>query len=130
MNNVLNLSLLEGRLTRDPEIYYTKNGNAFCKFDIAVNYKTKNGEKIIDDVSYIGVNTWNKVAENCMKYLKKGYLVRVKGRLKHDKYDAKDGTKKEKIKIEDASVDFLSSPKKSETTAGNVSENFTEKVPF
>ena len=123
MNSVLNLSLIEGRLTRNPELYYTKNGVALCKFSIAVNSSYKSGDRYIENVSYISVDSWNKVAENCSKYLKKGRLVRVKGRLKQSSYMSKDGQKKNVVTIEASEVDFLNSPfQKKERT--------TEHVPF
>jgi single-strand DNA-binding protein len=123
MNSVLNLSLLEGRLTRDPKLFYTKNGIALCKFDIAVNYRIKSGDKFIDDVSYISVDTWNKVAENCAKYLKKGNFIRVKGRLRQARFEAKDGTKKNKVSVDASGVDFLSYPARKK-------EKSSEKIPF
>ena len=123
MNSVLNLSLIEGRLTRNPELYYTKNGIALCKLTLAVNSRYKSGDKFVDNVSYISVDSWNKVAENCSKYLKKGNLVRVKGRLKQSSYMSKDGQKKNKTSIEAAGVDFLSYPVRKK-------ERTTENVPF
>jgi len=119
MSSVLNLSLIEGRLTRDPELLYTKNGNAICKFDIAVNSGLKKGENAINQVSFIAVSTWNKVAECCAKYLKKGSLIRANGRLKQNSWEAKDGKKVNKTFVEAASVEFLGTPKRSK-----------EKAPF
>ncbi|MCK4797793.1 MAG: single-stranded DNA-binding protein [Spirochaetes bacterium] len=111
MQNTLNMSLLEGRLTRDPDLFYTKNGISICKFDIAVNFNLKIGDKDVNEVSFISVNTWNKVADACAKYLKKGFMVRAKGRIKQDSWVTKDGAKKNKVYIEAAAVDFLGSPK-------------------
>lgn len=115
MENALNLSLVEGRLTRDPDLFYTKNGNGVCKFDIAVNSFFKKGENSINEVSYITVNTWNKIADACSQYLKKGSKVRIKGKLKQDSWTTKEGEKRKKIYIEASSVDFLGSPKKQNT---------------
>lgn len=112
MEKTLNLSLVEGRLTRDPELFYTKTGTAVCKFDIAVNFNLKYGEKDISEVSFISVNTWNKTADACAQYLNKGSKVRVSGRLKQDSWVNKDGQKRNKIHIEATSVEFLGSPKK------------------
>lgn len=114
MEKALNLSLVEGRLTRDPDLFYTKNGNGICKFDIAVNSSIKKGEKYENEVSYISVNTWNKIADACAQYLKKGTKVRVRGKIKQDLWTAKNGEKRKKFYIEAAAVDFLSSPKKKE----------------
>ena len=123
MQSLLNLSLVEGRLTRDPELLYTKNGIALCKFDIAVNFYYKSGEKLIEEVSYITVDTWSKVAESCGKYLKKGNLIRVKGRLKQNSWEDKEGHKKSKITVEAAGVDFLSYPTREK-------DKQKETVPF
>lgn len=117
MEKYLNLSLVEGRLTRDPDLLYTKNGAALCKFDIAVNFNFKNEGKILNEVSFISVNTWNKIADACAQYLKKGSKVRIKGRLKQDNWINKNGEKRTKIHIEAAGVDFLGSPKQKKEEA-------------
>lgn len=111
MANLLNLSLVEGNLTRDPELFYTKNGVAVCKFSVAVNYNYKSNDREINEVSFISVDAWNKVADVCVKYLKKGSKVRVKGRLKQDTWVSANGDKKSKLFIKAASVDFLGSPR-------------------
>jgi single-strand DNA-binding protein len=117
MAQSLNLSLIEGRLTRDPELFYTTSGHAICKFDVAVNFRMKSGEKDIEDVSFISVTSWSKVAESCSSYLKKGSRVRVKGRLKQDSWQAKDGTKRNKVYIEAQTVEFLWSKKSDNSEA-------------
>jgi len=125
MQKVLNLSLIEGRLTRDPELMYTKNGVALCKFDLAVNQPFKSGDKFVDAVSYIAVDTWSKVAECCAKYLKKGNNIRVNGRLKQSSWQDKDGKKRYKISVEASGVDFLGSQSKDDNK-----KYHKEKIPF
>jgi len=115
MTSLLNLSLIEGHLTRDPELFYTKAGNALCKFDIAVNSFTKNGDENKQETTFLSVTTWNKVAESTATYLKKGSLIRVKGRLKQQSWEDKEGNKRSKIQVEAQSVEFLTSPKRNET---------------
>ena len=112
MYNPLNLSLVEGNLTHDPELVWTKNHKAVCKFDIAVNFNFKTDEKDFSDVSFITVNAWNKTAEVCAQYLKKGSKVRVKGRIKQDTWKDSQGNKRNKIYIEASNVDFLGNSKK------------------
>ncbi len=109
MNNVLNLTIVEGNLTREPELLYTKSGNSVCKFDIAVNSNFKQKESEYHEVSFITVNVWNKLAEVCATYLKKGSFVRIRGRLKQQSWVSKDGSKKQKIVIMAETIDFLSS---------------------
>ena len=120
----LNLSLVEGNLTRDPEIFYTKTGASVCKYDVAVNHYFKSADKEYKDVSYISINCFNKLADVCYQYLKKGSRVRVKGRIKMDKWQSAEGTTKTKLNIQAASVDFLGSPKKKETET--VEKSFIE----
>lgn len=127
MSNELNLSLVEGNLTRDPEIFATTNGHHVCKFDIAVNFKFKKGDVVVEDVSFVSVNAWNKVGQACFEYLKKGSRVRVRGRLKQDSWTAKDGSKRKKLYIEASAVDFLRVAKKSDEAE---KEKEKEHVPF
>ncbi|OHD15974.1 MAG: hypothetical protein A2086_11120 [Spirochaetes bacterium GWD1_27_9] len=118
MTSTLNVSLIEGRLTKDPELHYTKNGLALCKFNVAINKSTKVGDKLTQDVTYIAINVWNKVAESCAKYLKKGTLIRAKGRLKQNSWQDKEGVKRSKISLEAAGVDFLSYPSYNKKNGG------------
>ena len=123
MNNGLNLSIIEGRLVRDPDLYYTKNGHAMCKMDLAVNENYKINDKPVNDVSYISLNTWNKVAEASAKYLKKGAAIRARGKLKQSSWEDKNGKKNYKVFVDASTVEFLGSPK-------NKNEKEVETVPF
>ncbi|MBE3088410.1 MAG: single-stranded DNA-binding protein [Chloroflexi bacterium] len=90
MNN-LNSILIEGNLTRDPELSYTAKGTAVCKFSVAVNRFSKQDGEEQKDVSFFDVTTWARLAEVCAEYLKKGRGVRVVGRLKQDRWIDPDG---------------------------------------
>jgi single-strand DNA-binding protein len=73
MAKSLNRVQLIGNLTRDPEIRYTPAGKGVCSLSIANNrVYIKNGEKVTE-VSYFDIDVWGQVAENCFKYLKKGF---------------------------------------------------------
>ncbi|HNZ27659.1 MAG TPA: single-stranded DNA-binding protein [Spirochaetota bacterium] len=127
MYNALNLSIIEGNLVRDPELFYTKNGSALCKIDVAVSASRKVDDKYVKEVSYISVNTWNKVAEASAKYLKKGSAIRARGRLKQSTWLDKNGKKNYKIFVDASNIDFLSSGGKNREKSA---ETETEKVPF
>lgn len=102
-----NVSIM-GNLTRDPEMRYTQSGKGVCNISIANNrVYTANGEKKTE-VSYFDVEVWGVVAENCVKYLKKGRGVIVEGRLKQDRWE-KDGKTQSKVKISANAVHFLPS---------------------
>ncbi|HBD95512.1 MAG: hypothetical protein A2015_07980 [Spirochaetes bacterium GWF1_31_7] len=107
MEKQLNLSLLEGRLTRDPELMKTNNGKPVCKFDLAVNSSFKSGDEYKENVDFFSINAWENLAETCVKYLKKGTKVRVRGKLKQDNWTSSDGRKMSKVKIEASHVEFI-----------------------
>lgn len=90
-----NRVILCGNLTRDPEMRYIANGNGVVKFNLAINRKTKNG----DEVTYVDIIAWEKLAETCNTYLKKGDPVLVEGRLVIRSYDDKDGNKRKATEI-------------------------------
>jgi single-strand DNA-binding protein len=105
----LNKVFLIGRLTRDPELRYTTNGAAVTSLGLAVNrfYNTKDGERR-EEVTFLDVTVWNRQAENCCQYLKKGRPVHVEGYLKLDSWDDKEtGKKRSTVKIEAENVQFL-----------------------
>src|SRR3989442_15291348 len=78
-----NKVILLGNLTRDPEVRYTPKGSAVCDLGIAVNrvYTTDSGEKR-EEVTYVDVVLWARLAEIAGEYLKKGRPVFIEGRLK------------------------------------------------
>src|SRR4029078_8922143 len=95
-----NKVILLGNLTRDPEVRYTPKGSAVCDLGIAVNstYTLDNGEKR-EEVTYVDVPLWARLAEIAGEYLKKGRPVFVEGRLQLDTWDDKQsGQKRSKLK--------------------------------
>ena len=89
MNN-LNSVLLEGNLCRDPELRYTPKGTAVCTLVVASNRSYKVEGERHDEVSFIEITTWGKLASVCAEHLTKGRGVRVVGRLKQERWDADD----------------------------------------
>ena len=87
---MLNKSILIGRLVQDPELRYTDEGTPVCNFSLAVErgFTNRDGEKETD---FIDVVAWRKTAETSAKYLKKGRMVAVSGRLQIRKNTGKDG---------------------------------------
>lgn len=109
----LNSVHLMGNITRDPEIRYTPGGDAVSTLGLAVNKKfsSKEGEAK-EQVLFIDVEVWKKVAENCVEYLNKGSLVLVTGELVYRTWDDKDGAKRNKISVTAFNVQFLPSAQK------------------
>ncbi len=110
----LNRVLIVGNLTKDPELRYTSTGVPVANFRIASNkkYKDNLGESK-EDVCFIGVVAWQKLAESCSKFLKKGSAVLVEGELRSRFKENDDGSKRNLIEIRAFQVQFLD--KKTET---------------
>jgi len=115
---------LVGRLTRDPELRHTTSGRAVCQLNLAINrtFTNQNGEREAD---FINVVVWDKQAENVSKYVTKGRLVSVEGRLQSRSYDDKDGKKVYVTEVVANSVQFLSTG-----GANNQSSSMPESNPF
>jgi single-strand DNA-binding protein len=104
----LNRVFLMGNLTRDPELKYTPQGTAVCRFSIAVNRKFMQGNEWKTDVQYFQIVVWGKSGENCEKYLAKGRPVFVEGRLQNRSWE-KDGIKHTVTEIIAENTQFLGS---------------------
>lgn len=104
---------LIGNLTRDPEMRYTPSGTAVVTFGIATNryYTTSDGEKK-EETDFHRLVAWNKLAEICNQFLKKGIKVFISGRLQYREWESQDGQKRRdaEITIEDM---IILSPKAS-----------------
>ena len=88
---MLNQAVLVGRLTRDPEVIETENGNKVSNISLAIPRNYKNAEGVYE-TDFIDVTLWNGVAENTAEYCKKGDIVGVKVRIQADSFE-KDGEK-------------------------------------
>lgn len=104
----LNKVLLIGNLTRDPELRYIPSGSAVTSFTLASNrvYKLQSGEKK-EEVSFVRVVVWGRMAEVCNEYLKKGRPVFVEGRLQSRSWDGPDGQKRNTLEVIAMNVQFL-----------------------
>src|SRR5436853_548499 len=106
-----NKVILLGNLTRDPEVRYTPKGSAVCDLGIAVNrsYTLDSGEKR-EEVTYVDVVLWARLAEIAGEYLKKGRPVFIEGRLQLDTWDDKQsGQKRTKLRVVGESMQLLGS---------------------
>jgi single-strand DNA-binding protein len=107
----LNKVFLIGNLTQDPELRYTPNGAAVTDLRLAINrvYTTKEGDRR-EEALFIDVTVWNRQAENCCQYLKKGRPVHVEGYLREESWtDKTTGEPRKKLKVEAERVQFLDS---------------------
>ena len=104
--NSLNSILMEGNLTKDPELKTTSKGTSVCTFTVASNRYYKKDDDQQQEVSFFPVEVWAGLAENCNQYLKKGRGVRVVGRLKQDRWKDQEEKNHERFKIVAEHVEF------------------------
>ena len=91
----MNRAILIGRLGGDPEVRYTADGTAVCKFSLATSrrYTGKDGQKQ-EKTEWHRVILWGKTAESLSEYLTKGKQIYVEGRLQTREWNDKDGNKR------------------------------------
>lgn len=115
----LNAVQLAGHCTRDVQCRQLGPDNQVANFGLATNrrWKDKAGE-MKEEVTFVDVECWSKLAEIVSQYVSKGSPVYISGRLKLDSWDDKDGQKRSKLKVVADSVQFLGARKEdAESTA-------------
>lgn len=122
---MINRVVLVGRVTKDPELRHTGQNIAVTNFNLAVNrtYTNSEGEREAD---FINCQVWRKAAENVAKYVSKGSLVGVEGRLQVRKYQDKEGQDRWLTEVVCESVQFLE-PKKNNDGGQNNDYNNAPK---
>ena len=103
---MINRVVLVGRLTKDPEVRFSPNGIASCRFTVAVNrtFKGQNGEQEAD---FINCLAWRKNAENLANFMKKGSLIGLEGRIQTGSYEGQDGKRVYTTDVVADSIQFL-----------------------
>ncbi len=104
----LNSVVIAGNLTKDPIFRQTTNGTPVVNFSIASNrrFRDKN-EDWKEDVCYVGVVAWNRLAESCRDKLKKGNAVLVDGELQSRTFKTEEGTNRTIVEIKARRIQFL-----------------------
>lgn len=113
---MLNVVVLTGRLTADPELKTTSNGIAVCSFSIAVERRYKAGEERKAD--FINIVTWRSSAEFVSKYFKKGQMIAVEGSIQTRQYKDKDGNNRTAFEIVANNVQFADFARRDGDVAG------------
>lgn len=116
-----NKIVLIGNLTRDPEIRYAGSGAAVTKFTLAVNRRSKER----DEVDYIDIIAWEKLAETCNTYLKKGASCLIEGRLSIRSYETKEGVKRKAAEVVINAMQMLDSAERGAPTGGDRRSGYT-----
>ncbi len=104
----LNKVFLIGNLTRDPEIRYTPQGTAVANLGLAVSRKFRDkNQELKEEVCFVTVVVWSKMAENCNQFLHKGSPLFVEGRLTLRSWEDNTGKKRNVIEVRAERVQFL-----------------------
>ena len=115
---MVNVCVLVGRLANDPEMRYTSSGMAVTKFRLAVDRRTRRSEEGEGErerqTDFLDIVAFGQSAENCAKYLDKGSLVGVEGRVQSRTWETQEGQKRYAVEIAASSVQFLESRQEAE----------------
>jgi single-strand DNA-binding protein len=104
----LNNVVIAGNLTKDPVFRQTTNGTPVVNFSIASNRKYRDSSnQWLEDVCYVGIVAWNKLAESCKTRLKKGDAVLVDGELQSRTWKTNDGFNRSVVEIKARRIQFL-----------------------
>jgi single-strand DNA-binding protein len=105
----INVVVLTGNLTRDPETRSTGSGQTVCSLRLACNGRRRNPQtQEWEDVpNYFDVSVWGAQGENCQRYLSKGRGIAVDGRLQWREWTDQSGNKRQSVDIVANSVQFL-----------------------
>lgn len=125
----MNKVILLGRLTKDVELRYTQTSNtAVASFSLAVNRKfTKEGEE--QQADFFNIVAWGKLAETSSKYLRKGSLILITGRLQNRNWEDEQGQKHYITEILAEELDFIESKKNKEPDTSILSGNSEVQMP-
>ncbi|MDH7606085.1 MAG: single-stranded DNA-binding protein, partial [Melioribacter sp.] len=118
--------IVAGNLTKDPVFRQTSNNTPVVNFHIAANrrYKDSNNQWQ-EDVCYVGVVAWNKLADSCRDRLKKGSAVLIDGELQSRTFKTEDGKNRTIVEIKAKRIQFLNKFNKSQ---GNGEANNNDVV--
>ncbi len=104
----MNCVVIAGNLTKDPVFRQTTNGTPVVNFTVASNRKFRDsGNQWQEDVCYVGVVAWNKLADSCRDRLKKGSAVLVDGELQSRNWKTDDGHNRSIVEIKARRIQFL-----------------------
>ena len=119
----MNKLFIIGNLTRDPEMRTMPDGRTVCNFTVACNKRVRQGAH--PEADYFRCTAWDKLAENCGKYLAKGKKVNVIGPVGLSHYADQNGEIRYYLQVNAQDVEFLT-PKGQDGAAADAAEGFTQ----
>ena len=117
----LNSVIVAGNLTKDPVFRQTSNNTPVVNFHVAANRRYKDSSnQWQEDVCYVGVVAWNKLADSCRDRLKKGSAVLIDGELQSRTFKTEDGKNRTIVEIKAKRIQFLNKFNKSDEDSDDV----------
>lgn len=127
---MINNTVLQGRLTADPELKTTSNGISVTSFCIAVDRNYGQNKR----TDFINIVAWRKTAEFVAKYFRKGQMILVVGSIQTRKYEDRNGNNRTAFEVVASEVEF--GEKKQDSQGGQSqtsympAQNDNEELPF
>lgn len=137
----INKAIVVGYLGKDPELSETSGGNSVCRLAVATSrsWTDKKTNDKVEETEWHRISVWGKQAESCKKYLSKGRMVYVEGRLRTSSYE-KEGQKHYSTEIVADTVQFLGGGKNdrneeydepfNDSNKSKVNNNQDDDIPF
>jgi single-strand DNA-binding protein len=123
----INYVVVAGNLTKDPVFRQTTNQTPVVNFSLASNRRYKDSSnQWQEDVCYIGIVAWNKLAESCRDKLRKGSAVLVDGELQSRSWKTEDGHNRSVVEIKARRIQFLNRRAMTNGSDNDVTEDTEE----
>lgn len=127
----LNNVLVAGNLTKDPVYRQTSNSTPVVNFSIAANRKYKDSSnQWQEDVCYVGIVAWNRLADSCKERLKKGSAVLVDGELQSRNWKTEDGHNRSVVEIKAKRIQFLNKIARAISNGDTVEESIEDDLNY
>jgi single-strand DNA-binding protein len=130
----VNKVFIGGRLVRDTELKQLESGTSVCSFSIAENERYKKGEEWVEKANYFECSIFGKRAEALNKYFEKGSEIFIIGKLDFQQWEAKDGQKRNALRVIAEDFQFVGATQKSKepepTQEEEENEVYKSNVPF
>jgi single-strand DNA-binding protein len=127
----VNVVVVTGNLTKDPELRTTANGTSVCKLRIAVNTRRKDPSsgEWVDRPNYFDVTVWGGQGEAAARYLSKGRPVAVDGRLEWREWEAEGGGRRQAVEIVSRDLQFLNAGQSGNGASAEVERDASTAQP-
>jgi single-strand DNA-binding protein len=120
----MNTINLIGRLVRDPEMKKTEEGLAICDLRLAMDDTFSKDDR----TDFVNVTVFGNQAEVCNRYLRKGFMAGVNGRIRSDAYTDSEGVKRYPVKVVADRVQILTWPQRGEQSKNEQTKEEPEQV--